>query len=88
MKITPDLAEVVAPKHSRTSCSDTDPCNGSYSITEETLKGVLISREFIQAPRCLRCFFLSNIDVWDCRLSLSCTLSLVQPSFKIQQVIE
>jgi hypothetical protein len=86
MKITHDLAEIVAKKHDRSSCSDSNPCNGEYIIVENYIQGVEVSREFQQAPRCLRCFFLSNIDTWDDRLELVCTLSLIQPKFKIEQI--
>lgn len=37
------------PKHGRTSCSDQNPCNGSYSSDKQDG----------YAPRCTRCFLLN-----------------------------
>jgi hypothetical protein len=54
----PELLELLAPEHGRTSCTDTDLNNGFDSATKSTGR---------IAPRCLRCALLelAKSDEWE-----------------------
>lgn len=88
MQITQELVDFLVPEHGRTSCSDEHLSNGHYDITEESLKGVVIRRNFV-APRCNRCFLLECIRYDDGVLPRGITLRLqldaIQPAFDIVQ---
>jgi len=58
LKNNPELVNLLAPEHDRTSCSDENLANGFDSATKCTGR---------TAPRCIRCALLEllNSDEWD-----------------------
>jgi hypothetical protein len=85
MKITREIIEFVAPRHTRTSCSDESTTNDFYQIHEERLRDVLVGRT-LEGPRCLRCFLLyhENQEMPE-HLEIEAHLHVRQPKFKITQ---
>ena len=61
MIITQEIIDILTPKHDRTSCSDSDPCNGSYEIEDRRFQGIVIERNWKYRSRCNRCFLLDHI---------------------------
>lgn len=59
--VTKEYIDIIAPKHSRTRCSDATPFNG------ERYEGELVRThddeiiETLSPPRCNRCFLLNNM---------------------------
>jgi hypothetical protein len=48
---SPEIVDIIAPRHCRTSCSDTNRSNGIDSMTSGRT-----------APRCVRCTLLEFVD--------------------------
>jgi hypothetical protein len=87
MKITMDVINILTPKHGRTTCSDSDLANGLCFIAEEKLQGVVVKRWFDPAPRCNRCFLLSNLDQQlDLRISIEVSIGVKAPNFKVEEI--
>lgn len=59
--ITQEIIDILTPKHDRTSCSDSDPCNGSYEIEDRRFRCIVFERIWKYRPRCNRCFLLDHI---------------------------
>lgn len=91
--LTRQYVDVIAPEHGRTSCSDEHPDNGYYKIKEETLRGVVVRREFAVHPRCNRCFLLMILDDLKAgiptdpalQIETDVRITLKQPEFEITQ---
>jgi hypothetical protein len=88
MEITKELINILTPEHGRTSCSDDNPCNASYTIEDRKLLGVVISKSWERYPRCNRCFLLDNIgedteNVCGIRVVPTIELEIIQPKVKI-----
>ena len=58
--LSAETIDIIAPEHSRTSCSDADPCNGGFEIEEIKAQGLVVERIFKHSPRCARCFLLTT----------------------------
>jgi len=87
MILTRDVINILTPTHGRTSCSDTDPSNGSYKLKEEKLQGIVISRRYEWTPRCSRCFLLDHegcdTDLMEIKVIPEIRLEPKQPKVKI-----
>lgn len=62
--LTQELVDILVPKHGRTSCSDSNICNGSGGW--EGKYNTDTGKKEIRYPRCTRCYLLNNVG---CKLS-------------------
>lgn len=88
MIITQEIIDILTPKHDRTSCSDSDPCNGGYEIEDRRFQGIVIERNWKYRPRCNRCFLLNHIGydtnyMKDIEIVPEIELVLKQPKVKV-----
>ncbi len=60
--ITRELIELVAPKHAKADCDDSNLHNSEAAIEETSVDGAVTGRVWKQSPRCLRCFLLTRLD--------------------------
>ena len=93
-RLTREWVDAAAPNHGRTSCSDENLSNGYYTLKEETVRGVVVKRDFDVHPRCNRCFLLERLREQEngitmdpnVEIEVGVTLKVRQPNFEIKQL--